>query len=828
VRVFLTHYFNYRQGGGACWNYETCSGTGYLEVDPAISGLDCNQWTATTSAYFGGGLIDSFDADNPVKDWTYVFIPYCTKDVHVGEDVEMVYSDDSGSGSDVTIRHNGAANAATALKWVKRNFPDPSNVLVTGCSAGAVATAIYAPMLSDYYINRGSSTSVVAIADSFFLVTHDFVANSVAAWGAECTFWRTSRDTYEAGDEDYSLALWTSAKENLETNGHGPIAQVSSLEDATQLSFWEAMNGNPDEFSLRLLRQATGASTSYIFAGTSHCTAALSIPFAADTLSFDVWLDAFLPNNTKSSVTVPDTFACSTCSEASTTGCDGVVGSGLETDNCDVCGNTGVCNPEPFSYVDACKPSVAPTPSPTISAQPTTAPIWAEPRSYGSNWTFFVAMPSLPVEALIVCAFIVLVGLMSILLGRAEKSRWARAGRNRPTVEEDEANTMPTFLLGFARIILLSPLLVIFICVSGSSYLGYKAWVRRPLEFDLDLTSYLSSDGVENDNYVFVQALVDDTTVCSSSLEEDTIYHNVTASKGRRRLNEDSDYQIVRLLYSSPEPITNPNNVLTASNMALARDLEADLQCSKKYETYCLKDAETGTCAAAASLVPVFFVGGLNAIRTCPPEEGKVLDTPFDTIVDAIAQANVGEGFLETSFSTSNPESTVMISHFVFLGDSSKLSTYLTNVLLPDMLSRSQGEFRVSVWNSEIYDYSVLQALAYDSRLAAAGFVLVVSVVARTSKSGLLTLAAFLCMLLSLPLAYWTYSSCLGIARTPLLNFFGMFVVVGIGCDGVFLLINTYDEFMSNVDSRSQNISQALQSRRDALLLSKVQLLFCI
>lgn len=204
-----------------------------------------------------------------------------------------------------------------------------------------------------------------------------------------------------------------------------------------------------------------------------------------------------------------------------------------------------------------------------------------------------------------------------------------------------------------------------------------------------------------------------------------------------------------------------------------------------------------------------------------------MLDTPFNTIVNAIAKANVGEGFLETLFATSNPESTVVISHFVLLGDSSRLSTYLTNVLLPDMLSRSQEDFRVSVWNSDIYDYSVLQALAYDSRLAAAGFVLVVAIVARTSKSSLLTLAAFLCMLLSLPLAYWTYSSCLGIARTPLLNFFGMFVVVGIGCDGVFLLLNTYDELKSNVVAWSQNISQALQSRRDVLLLSKVRLRFC-
>jgi hypothetical protein len=352
-----------------------------LDVVAAISTLDCEPWTAATSAYFGGGLVDSFDASNPVKDWTYVFVPYCTKDVHVGEDMEQVYTEDGGTGKETTIRHNGAANAGAALKWVKRNFPEPDNVLVTGCSAGSIATAIYAPKLSDYYVSRSSSTSVVAIADSSFLVTRDFVANSVPNWGAECTFWRMSRETYEAGGEDYSLALWTSVKEDLLANGHGPVAQVSSLEDATQGRFWEAMNGNADEFSLRLLRQAAGASTSYIFAGNSHCLIALSVAFAANEATFDVWLNIILPNNTKRSVSVPDSVACKDCNELSVTGCDGVVGSGLETDNCGVCGSSEECTPDNISYIEACTSSVAPTLTQAFSARPTSAPIQAQGSS---------------------------------------------------------------------------------------------------------------------------------------------------------------------------------------------------------------------------------------------------------------------------------------------------------------------------------------------------------------------------------------------------------------------------------------------------------------
>lgn len=67
------------QGGGACWDFESCSETNFVAVDPTVLSLDCTDWSAGTSAAFGGGLIDSTDLSNPVKDWTYVFIPYCTK-----------------------------------------------------------------------------------------------------------------------------------------------------------------------------------------------------------------------------------------------------------------------------------------------------------------------------------------------------------------------------------------------------------------------------------------------------------------------------------------------------------------------------------------------------------------------------------------------------------------------------------------------------------------------------------------------------------------------------------------------------------------------------
>lgn len=80
------------QGGGACWNEETCTrsdntdftDTTLLEATVPFlrfSAFDCNVWNSwgiMHSTLFGG-LIDREEKGNPVSGWSYVFVSYCTK-----------------------------------------------------------------------------------------------------------------------------------------------------------------------------------------------------------------------------------------------------------------------------------------------------------------------------------------------------------------------------------------------------------------------------------------------------------------------------------------------------------------------------------------------------------------------------------------------------------------------------------------------------------------------------------------------------------------------------------------------------------------------------
>src|SRR5688572_19641169 len=64
----------YLEGGGACFNEDTCN------ENP--SHFDASNFANLTA---GGGIDDRGEDENPIRDWNMFFIPYCTGDVHAGD-----------------------------------------------------------------------------------------------------------------------------------------------------------------------------------------------------------------------------------------------------------------------------------------------------------------------------------------------------------------------------------------------------------------------------------------------------------------------------------------------------------------------------------------------------------------------------------------------------------------------------------------------------------------------------------------------------------------------------------------------------------------------
>lgn len=125
----------YFEGGGACFNLATCDPNG----DPTYT-ISIGQTVDDLGGR--GGLFDATNPENPLADYSIVYVPYCTGDVHLGN-TTTEYS------PEVTVEHRGAANSQAALDYLTQQYPDADQVLVTGASAGSVPTPVVAGLVSD-------------------------------------------------------------------------------------------------------------------------------------------------------------------------------------------------------------------------------------------------------------------------------------------------------------------------------------------------------------------------------------------------------------------------------------------------------------------------------------------------------------------------------------------------------------------------------------------------------------------------------------------------------------------------------------------------------
>jgi hypothetical protein len=215
------------EGGGACWNATNCNqviGTFSSSVDPE---------------QFGGnltGIHDHANPDNPFKDWSHVFIPYCTGDIHWGNKVN-----DYGS---VKVNHKGRVNASAVLNWIYDKFEKPETIFITGVSAGSYGSIGWAPYIMNHYpdsfaIQLGDSGAGV-VAEGFYSLIGDI-------WGADLIKPSFIPELANISNNEINIELL------YETFGHyfpnNIFSQFNTNQDSIQKFFYEMMGGNTQKWS---------------------------------------------------------------------------------------------------------------------------------------------------------------------------------------------------------------------------------------------------------------------------------------------------------------------------------------------------------------------------------------------------------------------------------------------------------------------------------------------------------------------------------------------------------------------------------------------------
>jgi hypothetical protein len=148
----------YMEGGGACWDYASCTGQTGVRGARNPNGIPddymslLNPGASLVSPFIT--RISPFDAVK-TQQWNIVYVPYCTGDIYSGDRV-AVYNDPAGVKPPLVWHHNGTRNVRAVVSWLKDNLPRPTQMLSTGCSAGGAGSLTnYGPLRRDMAPSRG-------------------------------------------------------------------------------------------------------------------------------------------------------------------------------------------------------------------------------------------------------------------------------------------------------------------------------------------------------------------------------------------------------------------------------------------------------------------------------------------------------------------------------------------------------------------------------------------------------------------------------------------------------------------------------------------------
>ncbi|MGH7436887.1 MAG: pectin acetylesterase-family hydrolase, partial [Polyangiaceae bacterium] len=175
---FYVHYgtaqklFIYLEGGGACSSASFCSHNpstmnqsfpgGAQSQGQTIGGSIAAFSTTPQQPYlptpasglnpaYSPGIFDFTNAANPVKDWSGVYVPYCTGDVHFGT-ADNVTIPAQGLLAALPNQHFvGHLNLQKFIARIVPTFPSVTQVLLTGASAGGFGAGLNYGMVQDSF-----------------------------------------------------------------------------------------------------------------------------------------------------------------------------------------------------------------------------------------------------------------------------------------------------------------------------------------------------------------------------------------------------------------------------------------------------------------------------------------------------------------------------------------------------------------------------------------------------------------------------------------------------------------------------------------------------
>jgi hypothetical protein len=265
------------QGGGACWEAANCYG---IVVPVTASHLD--GYTATTFNNMRPQIdnIWALQRDEPTSlftDATWVFVPYCTGDLHAGTR-ENVYE---ALGQQRTMHHKGAMNVDAMLGRIDDYAF--SEIFAIGISAGGFGVQLNWDRITAAF----PAVTTHAFADGAQMVPIES-----ARWGTMNNVWAPR---YPSGCTDCmtrfdnTATYWRTAHPAM----GGRYALTNSLQDGTLALFFGYNAADMKAASLIIGNAMTGENASLMVDDNSHTMLATPNKMTSTGTSVRTFIEAW-------------------------------------------------------------------------------------------------------------------------------------------------------------------------------------------------------------------------------------------------------------------------------------------------------------------------------------------------------------------------------------------------------------------------------------------------------------------------------------------------------------------------------------------------------
>ncbi|MEM7138485.1 MAG: pectin acetylesterase-family hydrolase [Myxococcota bacterium] len=244
--------FIWLQEGGACWP-EFCAAT------------------EETSDIFDEGILDLTVPNNPLADHDLVYVPYCDGSLFAGDVDRLLPPSIVGPSTmgDTLSFQRGVQNLSAALDIARREFPEPTRVVLAGSSGGAFGTITAAPLVRFYF----PDVDILVFNDSGIGIIRDgqpdFITDLLDGWNALSIVPESCTDCISDGNVT-GFIRW-----NLENDPNLFMGPITHTQDAIISGFF--LREDPDVFQAAVLRETGELAEAfpqryrrYLQAGSNH------------------------------------------------------------------------------------------------------------------------------------------------------------------------------------------------------------------------------------------------------------------------------------------------------------------------------------------------------------------------------------------------------------------------------------------------------------------------------------------------------------------------------------------------------------------------------